>query len=109
MAGLGQMFLGGDALELMPAQVQQFNEIVLRANPDGSTVRLHDVARRLGASMPEIRAEFADLDAVGDAWLEIRMEPVNAHTEAGQPTVPRAPRPAAMGYRQDIGRSLAMP
>ncbi len=33
-------------------------------------VRLHDVARRLGVSLPAVRAEFADLDAVGDAWLE---------------------------------------
>ena len=32
-------------------------------------VRLHDVARRLGVGLPAIRAEFADLDAVGDAWL----------------------------------------
>ncbi len=33
-------------------------------------VRLHDVARRLGVALPAVRAEFADLDAVGDAWLE---------------------------------------
>ena len=33
-------------------------------------VRLHDVARRLGVGLPAVRAEFPDLDAVGDAWLE---------------------------------------
>ena len=28
---------------------------------------------------------------VGDAWLEIRMEPLDAHTQEGQPTVPHRP------------------
>ena len=29
---------------------------------------------------------------VGDAWLEIRMEPLDAHTQEGQPTVSHRPR-----------------
>jgi AcrR family transcriptional regulator len=32
-------------------------------------VRLHDIARRLDVGLPAIKAEFVDLDAVGDAWL----------------------------------------
>lgn len=32
-------------------------------------VRLHAVAARLGVGLPAVRAEFADLDAVADAWL----------------------------------------
>lgn len=27
-------------------------------------------------------------EIAGDAWLEVRMSPENAHTEAGQPTIP---------------------
>lgn len=29
---------------------------------------------------------------VGDAWLEVRMEPLDAHTQEGQPTIPHRPR-----------------
>ena len=37
----------------------------------------------------------------GDAWLQIRLEPANAHTEAGQPTVaPRERRPGLPVLRE---------
>ena len=32
-------------------------------------VRLHRVAARLGVTLPEIRAHYADLDAVANQWL----------------------------------------
>ncbi len=32
-------------------------------------VRLHQVAARLGVTLPEIRAHYPDLDAVADSWL----------------------------------------
>jgi len=32
-------------------------------------VRLHALAARLGVGLPEVRAEFPDLDAVADVWL----------------------------------------
>lgn len=32
-------------------------------------VRLHQVAARLGVTLPEIRAHYPDLDAVADGWL----------------------------------------
>ncbi len=32
-------------------------------------VRLHQVAARLGVSLPKIRAHYPDLDAVANAWL----------------------------------------
>ena len=32
------------------------------------------------------------IQPVGDAWLELRMEPVDAHTPEGLPTVPHAPQ-----------------
>jgi hypothetical protein len=34
----------------------------------------------------------AQVHPVGDAWLEIRMEPLDAHTQEGQPTVPHTPQ-----------------
>lgn len=49
-------------------------------------VRLYDVARRLGIGLPVVRAEFADLDAVGNAWLERADEAMLA-----APVAPGAP------------------
>jgi hypothetical protein len=56
-----------------------------------------------GSGFPSYHVEYIDrplfecgsgrqVQPIGDAWLEIRMEPLNAHTEEGQPTIPRAPR-----------------
>jgi hypothetical protein len=56
-----------------------------------------------GRGFPAYHVEYVDrplhecgsgreVHPIGDAWLEIRMEPLNAHTEEGQPTIPRAPQ-----------------
>lgn len=56
------------------------------------------VVWELQGPMPGVHAEYVDepvrscgsgepVPLPGDAWLEIRMTPVSAHTEAGQPTI----------------------
>jgi hypothetical protein len=53
----------------------------------------------VGDEMPGYHVEYIDKpvrdcgegsakEVAGDAWLEVRMMPGNAHTEAGQPTIP---------------------
>jgi hypothetical protein len=55
-----------------------------------------------GAGIPAYHVEYVDrplvecgsgeqVVPVGDAWLEVRMEPLDAHTQEGQPTVPHRP------------------
>jgi hypothetical protein len=55
-----------------------------------------------GAGVPAYHVEYIDKPLiecgsgeqvlpVGDAWLEMRMEPLDAHTQEGQPTVPHRP------------------
>ena len=57
--------------------------------------------------MPGYKVEYVDkpirqcgsgevVDLPGDAWLSIRLEPANAHTEEGKPTV--APRSRVLDY-----------
>jgi hypothetical protein len=52
-----------------------------------------------GPALPGYSVEYVDkplhecgsgaqVFPVGDAWLQIRLEPANAHTEAGAPTLP---------------------
>jgi hypothetical protein len=56
-----------------------------------------------GTGFPAYHVEYIDrpliecgsgqqVNPVGDAWLEIRMEPLDAHTQEGQPTIPRTPQ-----------------
>lgn len=60
-----------------------------------------------GNRTPGVHVEYIDrpvrqcgsgnpVTIAGDAWLEIRMEPANAHTEQGQPTI--ADRERTPGY-----------
>ena len=55
-----------------------------------------------GAGIPGYHVEYVDrplrecgsgeqIFPVGDGWLEIRLEPLDAHTAEGQPTVPHRP------------------
>jgi len=58
-----------------------------------------------GAEVPGYRIEYIDrplhdcgsgdqIHPVGEAWLEVRLYPAAAHTEAGQPTLPARELPA---------------
>ena len=55
-----------------------------------------------GLGIPAYHVEYIDKPLIecgsgeqvfpeGDAWLEVRMEPLDAHTQEGQPTVPHRP------------------
>ena len=55
-----------------------------------------------GAGVPAFHVEYIDkpliecgsgeqVFPVGDAWLEVRLEPLDAHTQEGQPTIPHRP------------------
>jgi hydrophobe/amphiphile efflux-1 (HAE1) family protein len=61
---------------------EQFGNIVLRANPDGSVLRVHDVARvELGAQNQDVEARINDQPAVG---IRITLSPgANAIETAG--------------------------
>jgi hypothetical protein len=58
-----------------------------------------------GAGTPGYHLEYVDrplhqcgsgmeIHPVGEGWLELRLEPTNAHTEAGAPTLPGREIPA---------------
>jgi hydrophobe/amphiphile efflux-1 (HAE1) family protein len=86
---IGARPIGNDQQFQMNVQAQgrlttaeQFGNIVLRANPDGSVLRVHDVARvELGAQNQDVEARINDQPAVG---IRITLSPgANAIETAG--------------------------
>ena len=80
---IGARPIGNDQQFQMNLQTQgrlttpeQFGNIVLRANPDGSLLRVRDVARvELGAQNQDIEGRLNGQPAVGDRHLSFRPAP----------------------------------
>lgn len=81
---------------------QAFDRVVFELAPD--------------APMPGYRVEYIDTPAhdcgsgeakeiAGDAWLEVRMYPVNAHTEAGEPTIPFREQATELSVVRELERT----
>ncbi|MDR0478282.1 MAG: efflux RND transporter permease subunit, partial [Burkholderiaceae bacterium] len=73
---------------VVPGQLttaKQFGDIVLRANPDGSTVRLHDVARvEMGA---QSYSADARLNGATGAGMAVQLSPSNSNALAASKAI----------------------
>lgn len=69
-----------------------------------------------GAVLPGYHLEYIDKPAhdcgsgeaklvAGEAWLEVRFYPANAHTEAGEPTIPFREQPLELPLLRELART----
>jgi hypothetical protein len=49
--------------------------------------------------------EGKTIPIAGDAWLEVRLYPANAHTEAGKPTIPEREMKLDLGVARELERT----
>jgi hypothetical protein len=82
-----------DAVALLTAvrtgRHADFERVVFELSEQGAGVPAYHVAY---IDKPLIECGSGEqVFPVGDAWLEMRMEPLDAHTQEGQPTVPHRP------------------
>ena len=89
------------------ATAAEFGEVIIRANADGSTVRVKDVARvELGAQDYSVTARYDGQPAVG---IPVRITPPRMRWKRPRPSRPSTPNSPKISRRASTGRYRMTP